>query len=146
MTLANRTWVALADSQRAHLVQASSAPVDRCHVEHCDSITFDWVGHEHGRPSPRTGRNGKTYASAGHEDAENLRRFARQVANWLAETVDRYEIDRLVLFAPARFLGALRKSWNGRLSDRIEEHEGDLTGAPLSTLSKHPAIRNLVED
>jgi protein required for attachment to host cells len=100
--------------------------------------------HEHGRPSARAGKDGNAYASQGHEVEENLKRFARQAAAWLEQKVDQYQIPQLALFAPPRFLGALRPLCPTRLNGCLRQYEADLTNHSAATLSRHPAIQELV--
>ena len=49
-------------------------------------------------------------------------------------------IDRLIVFTPPRFLGAIRKAWAGGLLDRVECRACELINTPLPELSEHPAI------
>ncbi len=138
------TWFVLADAGKSRLLRCTVAPVDRCHVEEFERIESDWEGHEHGRPSPRAAKSGTTYASQGHENEEDVLRFARQVATWLEGQVESREIERLTLFAPSTFLGAFRKICPTRLTAMIDEEQGGLTGLDNGALSKHPSIRRLM--
>ena len=116
MARKSKTWIFIVDNGRGRLLKGAPAPRGRFHLELDDSIENTWEEHERGRPSPLTGKDGRSYASVGHEDEEMMRRFARDVAGWLDEKTRRLDIDRLALFAPPRFLGALRQAWSPRLA------------------------------
>jgi protein required for attachment to host cells len=72
------------------------------------------------------------------------RRFAKDVAEWIDERLDRHDIERLHLFAAPRLLGDIRLE-NGfeRLGDRIEEHTENLASMSGASLSQHPSITAL---
>lgn len=116
--------------------------MERCHVEERSSVHYEWEGHEHGRPS-LSSKLGHTYAS-GHEEEEDLRRFARQVTQWLEQQIKEHSIDRMVVFAPPRFLGVLRKTCSSHLASCIEQRSEDLAHLRTSDLSVHPVILELV--
>lgn len=145
MTLENLVWVFVGDSGGGRLLRCGLAPLARCHVDELEAIRDDWEGHERGRPSLRAGRQGATGGDENHDRAEQHSRFAREVAAWLARKIGEHGLDRLVVFAPPRFLGALRKARVDRLNGNIEEHEADLTSFSAAALSRHPAIRSLVD-
>jgi len=133
-------WVFVVDAGRGRLLRCSSLPTGRYHVDEDESIEDDWQPHEHGRPSPRAGRGGTSYASRSHESEERLSRFARTVADWLDGRTRRHAIERLDLFAPPRFLGAWRQACSPQLAERIREHEGDLAWIPAGELARHRAL------
>ena len=120
MELKNQTWVVLADSRHGRLLRCGLTPQGRCHLQECDSIENTWPGHEHHRPSPLWGKTGETYAAEGKEIEEELARFARQVADWL-EQKTAHNMSAVVLFAPPRFLGALRRIQSKHLAERLQE-------------------------
>ena len=55
-------------------------------------------------------------------------------------------IDRLAVFAPPRFLGALRHAWSPRLAMRVDEHEGDLGYMGAGELVRHRSITRLLDN
>jgi protein required for attachment to host cells len=140
-----KTWIFIVDHGRGRLLSGSPAPRGRFRLVQRDAIENTWEEHQHGRPSPRAGREGHTYASRGHEDEEMTKRFAREVAEWLEERVRQLDIDRLDLFAPPRFLGALRQAWRPRLAVHVEAHEGDLGYLGPGDLVHHRSIADLLE-
>ena len=140
----NTVWVCAVDAGRGRLLRCEVVPPGRCHVDEQETIDWNWEAHQHGRPSPRAGKNSNSYASEGHEVEEDLKRFARQAAAWLEQKLDQHQMKELVLFAPPRFLGALRRVCPARLDGCLREHEADLTNHSAGTLSRHPAIQELV--
>lgn len=144
MAIRNAVWVCLADAQKARLLRCGVMPTARCHVDEKGAIEPVWEGHEHARPSPRSGKTGNTYASEGHEAHEELNRFARQIMNWLKDEAASRGIDQFVLFAPPRFLGVMRSIRVAHTYARIAKREGDLVNLDTAALSRHPAIHELV--
>lgn len=137
-------WIFVVDSGRGRLLRGSSVPPGRPHLEEDESIENTWEEHEHGRPSPRVGKAGHSYASRGHEDEEMMHRFAKDVAAWLERKAKQNNIQNLSLFAPPRFLGALRQAYSPHLSARITEHEGDLGYMSAGDLARHRVISRLL--
>ncbi len=140
------SWIFVVDGGRGRLLRGTSVPPGRIHLEERGLIESERDEYEHGRPSPRSGKNGHTYASLGHESEEQLSRFARRVVEWLDQTTKQHEIDRLALFAPPRFLGALRQAFPASLAGRIREHEGDLANISAGDLARHRAVVKVLAD
>jgi protein required for attachment to host cells len=145
MARKSQTWIFIVDNGRGRLLKGAPAPRGRFHLELDDAIENSWEEHQRGRPSPLAGRAGHSYASWGHEDEELMRRFARDVAVWLDDKTRKHAIDRLALFAPPRFLGALRQAWTPRLAMCVEEHEGDLGYMGPGDLVRHRSIARLLD-
>lgn len=139
-----RVWVLLCDEGCGRLLSCGPAPLGRCHVEEIDRIENTWEGHEHGRPSPLTGKDGHAYASLGHYMNERLDRFAREVAAWIEPQIRDHGIDRLSVFMAPRFLGAFRKARSEKIESRFEDHRQELVGLDVGELSDHPSICELV--
>ena len=134
------TWIVIVDNGRGRLLRGTQVPPGRYHLDEDGSIENTLEEHEHGRPSPRWGKKGHTYASLGHEDEERMSRFARAVATWLEKKTRVHKIERFALFAPPRFLGVLRQTWSPSMAARISEHEGDLGYMTAGDLARHRAI------
>lgn len=109
--------------------------------------------HERGRPDMMAGP-GKRSAAAGlgadggphfvnvaDSGEEESRRFAREVARWLAEQAEHANGGRLVVFSAARFLGLLRDEVKAPLATRIEYKAIELAQMPISELREHRALR-----
>ena len=137
-------WIFVVDAGRGRLLRGTTVPPGRFHLEEDGTIENGWEEHQHGRPSPRAGKAGHSYASQGHEDEEMLQRFARNVADWLDVRTRERSIDRLALFAPPRFLGALRQTCPAQLAERISEHEGDLGYMTAGELARHQAVTKVL--
>lgn len=137
-------WILLADAKRARLLTCQRARLGRTHLEEKAELAFDWPGHEHNRPMPLAGKSANTYAATRHDIEEELRRFARQVADWLVDRCRTLAIDRVQLFAPPRFLAELRKALPGVLNVELFEHGTDLINLPSGQLHAHRAIRELI--
>jgi len=133
-------WLLVADRQRARLLSGASTPHGRLHVEERAILEEEWDELQRGRPSPRTGKNGHSYASGGHEDDERIHRFAKGVASWLERELVGRRIARLHAFAAPRLLGELRGVVPGRLYERLVEHALDLAHLTPGELAVHEAV------
>ncbi len=116
------TWVLVADAGRARvyladptlsafeLVTAMDHPASR---RHASELVTDHRGRAHSSPfGPASAMDGRTDPlEAAHAD------FAREVAAYLHEGIDRY--NSLVIAAPPRFLGLLRHAVTSAVSSRI---------------------------
>lgn len=140
-------WVLLADAVQARLLECSVVPPGRCHAEQRAALENGHPEPERGRPSPLLARGKPAYGSGGQEkaEAEKHERFARELASWMQEQVQRHGIDRVHLFASPRFLGTLRRSLPGRMADRIEEHATNLIKRETSAVVEHPEVRRLLK-
>lgn len=138
------TWFIVVDGGRGRLLRGRMISHGRIHVDEHDSISNHHDEHEHGRPSPRSGRGGSSYASSGHEGEQQLHRFAKEVTGWIEAKVARHGIERLALFSAPRLLGELRKLYPPGLGERIDEHPADLTQVSTAALARHPAVAELI--
>lgn len=142
----SQSWVLTADEEAGRLLRVERTASGQAHVAIDDEIHDSWQEHEHGRPSPLGGKSGHTYASVGHEDETRRERFAKEVAVWLEQRAEEMHINRIVVFAAPKFLGALRGAWSPRIAIRVEEHHGDLTHLSAGDLARHDAILGLVSE
>ena len=138
-----QVWFFIVDAGRGRLLKCTRVAHGRLHVAEVSAIENDNEEHEHGRPSPRTGKSGNTYASGGHEDEHQIRRFAKEVVGWIEEHVAKIDCRTVRLFAAPRFLGELRKLYSSGLNGRLDEHLADLTHLTPAGLAKHPAVAEL---
>jgi len=144
-TQASISWIALVDSRRGQLLRCNLTPAGSRHLESIDHVESQWQGQQHGRPSPRLGKTGNTYASPGHETEEDMERFARQLVKWMQQLVKLHQIERLTVFAPPRSLGAIRPLIRNPMRQTLDLQEGDLLNMPHRELIDHKAIRELVD-
>ena len=134
-----------ADSRRARLLCGRITTHARARVEELACLNLEVSESEHGRPSPRIGKNGHSYASRGHDDAEVLARFAHEVSSFMEDKMGELGVSRVFLFAPARFLGALRKAIPNHIADRVVAQEAELAQLSAARLAGHPEILRLID-
>jgi len=144
MTERTLPWIVVADRHVARLLEPSFTEHERLHLEERGSIEDTWEQHEHGRPSPRMGKNGHTYASEPHEFEERSRRFAREFVEWIGTKRVSHSIEQLEVFLAPRFLGYVRKQQGEH--PPWAEHECDLAQLKLGALARHGTIEALFQD
>ncbi|MEQ8317502.1 MAG: host attachment protein [Phycisphaerales bacterium] len=147
--------VVLADQRVARVLIARPTQGKALDLTEADSISNDHEGvHQRTRPDMLSGP-GKRGAEAGSgvvggphtvnnsEDtqAEEDRRFAREVASWLADRPERTDGDRLQVFASRRFLGMLRDQLDPNKASHVELSDGEYAQMPDSELRTHAALR-----
>jgi hypothetical protein len=133
-------WLLAVDHRSGRLLRLWRAEDARVHCETCAELANTGEPKQHGRPSPKKGKDGHAYASPAHEAEELRRRFARDVAQWLAAEVQAREVAAVLVFAPANLLGALRAAWPRQLAPLLTTHAGDLSQLTLRELRHHPVI------
>lgn len=136
------TWILTVDQHAGKLLCLSTGEDHHVRFEESGEITNTHEPHEHGRPSPKKGKGSHQNVPWSHDEEELRKRYARDVATWLASEVDKQAIMRVVVFAPAHLLGALRREWSPELARRVEEHVGDLSHLSLRELAHHPVIEH----
>jgi len=100
--------------------------------------------HERGRPSALgqgpSANASQHFAGTGHEEEEMERRFAHQVAAWIASRTAAAPEAVAVAFAGPRFLGHLRAAIASTGCD-IRLERGDFGWLRPAELGAHPAVR-----
>jgi protein required for attachment to host cells len=129
-------WFALADAEHCRLLCCHLTKQGRQHVEQYDAFENTLPEAEHARPMTGDGMT--------HDIEEEERRFAGQIVEWLGKKAEEHSIDHLVIFAPPRMLGVLRKAAPELLKGHLEELEGNLMRLEAGQLAEHPMIRRLV--
>jgi len=132
-------WILLADNRQARLLRGRKTPQGRPHLDEIARIENPPMDHEHGRPSPLGGKDGRAYASFSNEEEEHQSRFATKVGAWIEKEIKAGN-GSLSVCAPSRFLGALRKVLPNRLKAQVKEHEGELTNLGTGDLARHSTI------
>ena len=130
-------WFALADAEHCRLLCCRLTKQGTQHVDEHGRFENTLPEAEHARPM---GQDGMT-----HDIEEEERRFGAQIVDWLRRKVEEHEIDRLVIFAPPRMLGVLRKGSSGLLKGHLQELEGNLMRLDAGQLADHPMVRELVQ-
>lgn len=138
-----RTWFLTADQRHARLLEGTTTPHGRLHIEELSVVEESWEELEHGRPSPRSGRVGHNSASEGHENEERLHRFAKQVAEWLRGELDSRQLERVHAFLAPKFLGQVRDVLPDRVRGRLVAHPVNLAHLEPGELARHPLAREL---
>lgn len=142
--------VIVSDSRKASLYSGflSRERVDaipRVRLELSEVLKSPWEDfHEHTRPSALgkgpSANAAQHFAGGGHEREELERRFAGEVAAWIARKTAEAPDAALVAFADPRFLGHLRTACAAlRLEAAVER--GEFSWLRPAELAAHPAIR-----
>ena len=140
----------VSDSRKASLFSGllSRERVDalpRVRLELDEVLKSPWEGfHEHGRPSELgkgpSANAAQRPASEGHEREELERRFAGEVAAWIARRAADSPDAALAAFADPRFLGHLRTACTALRLD-VPVERGEFSWLRAAELAAHPAIR-----
>ncbi len=133
-------WIALFDSRRGRLLEASRTPQGRRHLEERADLAETWEEKQHFRPSMLAGK-GRSHASFRHEAEERIHRFARQASGWLAGEVKQRGIEALPVFCSKALLGPMREAVPPGLGQRVVFHAQDLVWLTLAELVEHPAVQ-----
>ncbi len=141
--------IATTDSRTASLYAGSLDSRGRLHLVHVGTFRSRWEDfHQSHRPD-ELGRGPSANAvqrpaSLGHEPEELVRRFAREVSEWLHQAKDAAPDEPLAVFAAPRFLGHLRDAL-GPLNDGIALYRGEFTTLRTNELAAHPTVRLLAQ-
>ena len=141
-----RVWICVADNRRARLLTSADAPPGRRRLEVLDSIDNEREELQHSRPSPRTAKEGHSYASLGHEDDERLVRFAADIVGWLHRLASGQDVEQLAIFAGPQLLGAMRKAYTPELTSLIREQKADLGNLTPAQLAQHGAVLGALQE
>lgn len=121
-----------------------AASISNQHENEHDRTRPDMLG----GPGKRSAEGGTGVVGGPHmvndtqgTEAEEDRRFAREVAAWLADRPERTDGDRLQVFAPKRFLGMLREQLDPHRTAHIDLKDGEFAQMPDSELRTHSALR-----
>lgn len=132
----DHAWFALVDAEHCRLLCCCLTRQGTQHVDEYGRFENTLPEAEHARPM---GQDGMT-----HDIEEEERRFGAQIVDWLGRQARKHQIDRLVIFAPPRMLGVLRKASSGLLAGHLKELEGNLMRLDAGQLAQHPMVRQLV--
>jgi protein required for attachment to host cells len=132
----NHAWFALADAERCRLLCCRLTEQGTQHVDEYDALENTFPEPEHLRPQTGDGMT--------HDVEERERRFAGKIVERLRENAQKHQIDRLVIFAPPRMLGVLRRASSELLAGHLKELESNLMRLDAGQLAEHPMVRALV--
>ncbi len=132
------------DSRTAHAFQCRRLESGTWKIDPLDSLTNQWEDyHEHGRPSSLgrgpTANAAQHFAGRGHESEEEVRRFARDAAEWIAGVLSAQNAPASHVFAASRFLSPLRTAF-GSHAEQMSLHEGEFTRLRPGELAVEPAV------
>lgn len=130
-------WFALADAERCRLLCCRLTWRGTQRVDEYDALQNTLPEQGHIQPMSQAGTT--------HCVEEEERRFSDAIVEWLRVKAEEHRIDHLVILAPPRMLGVLRKDVSGLLAGRLEELQGDLMRLKAGQLSEHPIVRRLVK-
>lgn len=120
-----QTWILVANAARARLFQSSGRDLR----EISDAIHVESAAHGHDLLADAAGRRGQGPAGRGDRPGlgsdeprqrEEEERFARQLAALLKTGLDEHAYDGLVLVAPPRFLGLLKKHVGHTVARKVD--------------------------
>lgn len=139
------TWIVIADGSRARIVKHREEAPGFDIVAELDSPAAHVAAHLIGAERP--GRTQESQYSGRHAieprhdpHEERLTAFVRSVADYLNEHGASAAVDDLILFAPPRALGEMRKMLNAAVAGKIRAQAAkDLTKLPLDELPQHLA-------
>ena len=134
----NHAWFALADAEHCRLLCCRLTRQGTQHVDEYGAFKNTLPEAEHARPMTGDGM--------AHDIEEEERRFGAQIVDWLRRKAEEHKIDRMVIFAPPRMLGVLRKASSGLLVGHLKELEGNLMRLDAGQLAQHPMVRDLVRE
>ena len=137
------TWIVIADSSRVQIVARREGEPGFDVVTAFQSPEAHVPSHQ--LSSERPGRMQESSNPAHHSveprldpHEEDMIQFLKTVAHYLNENATREDVLALILFAPPRALGHLRKMLKPGVAEKIRaEVPKDLTKLPLTELPKH---------
>jgi protein required for attachment to host cells len=138
-----KTWIVIADASRAQVVTRREDESGFDIVTGLQSPDAHASSHQLGGDRP--GRMQESANPAHHAiqpridpHEESELEFLRTVAQYLNENATSAEVRNLILFAPPRALGHLRKMLDAAVTKKIRVAvPKDLTRVPLADLPKH---------
>jgi len=137
------TWIVIADSSRAQIVTLREDQTGFDIVTALQSADAHASSHDLGVDRPgrmQESANPAHHAIEPRVDAheQSTLEFLRMVAQYLNENATSTDVRSLILFAPPRALGHLRKMLNAAVTRKIRAAAPkDLTRVPFADLPKH---------
>ena len=141
MKLSHNTVVLVADGRKLLFLRNEgdgehpNLVVERA-AEHADASTSDQGTDRPGRTQSQVGPGRNSYEQADFHQIEEDR-FAAEAADMLKRRALSHDYEKLIVVAPPRTLGELRKHYHKEVSDRLAgELDKDLTGHPIPDIEK----------
>lgn len=121
--LTKKTWVVVADGEKAMLLRNLTGPVDPQLelVSQTRQPAADTAGNRTDRPGRRTDGGPQQKSAMEESDPRDLARlrFARDLSDTLHDHVQNNDFDRVVLVASPQVLGALRADMHPDVASRV---------------------------
>jgi len=134
------TWLALVSMDRCRLLRCRLRNGRMANIEECAVLENEWPQPERGPALRFTRMIGKSCAATARELDNRPRRFIHDVAGWLSRKLARQHAHRIIVVAPPRLLGLLRKAWWGPLANRVRVQAGGLAHLTTGQLGEHPLV------
>ena len=137
------TWIVLADGARARILENTGPGTGLVELEEWESAKARKPTHELGTERPGRGHESATagrHAITPHADWQEMEKvnFTNELAQYLKRHGDAGKFDQLILAAPPRALGELRKSIDSATAERVKsEINKDLTKTPIIEVGSH---------
>ena len=138
-----KTWVLIADGARARVL-LNEGPGHGLHaidglIFHGDhSATHDIVSDREGRSFSSHGAGRSAIESHSDPHRELKRKFAHELADMLARSLEQNAYDRLIIVAPPGALGDLRAAVSDHVRAKVvSEVAHDLTKIPNGEVAEH---------
>ena len=138
------TWVVAADGERALFFRNEGIDrklepipelIERHRLPDTHEMMSDRAGHRSGGPAS-AGSGATVPRNDPHEFAE--KRFVERLARELNQAALAKQFDRLIIAAPPRALGNIRKALSKQAAERIAaEYDKDFTKSPAPDLAEH---------
>lgn len=144
VSIRNEEWVVVCDGAKALILEnAGDAEIPNLKTrevyEQKDSATHE-LGTD--RPGRAAGVDGKTRSAVGQTDwhERNEQSFLEDLAKRLDAAISAGETRSIVMVAPPRALGVLRKAYSSALRQAVRaEIDKDLVKVPVYEIEKHLA-------
>lgn len=143
-------WLVLADQRTAQIFAVQMRDDRRWHMTLYESIDNRWYDyHVHEAPLLYGKRSASSPqhvlpSSSSHEEHEESRRFARDIASWLVRKQQApIDADTIAVFAAPRFAGILRQELGEKSVNKVRVAE--LVGMQPQQLLRHPAVREALK-
>ncbi len=136
------TWILVADGGRAHIVKNEGPGKGLAVVMAHDFAAPHPPSRDFGtdKPGRGEGSNGARHTKESRIDFHTYEksRFAKDIADMLGKAADSDRYDRLILVAPSKTLGDLRKALGSNAKKRVSgDLDKDLTHLDIGELSGH---------
>jgi len=138
-------WVLISDHYRATLLGCSALKPGRCRLTDYATIESPIPDIAFCDPYPARHLSPHSYASNARRLDDEYRRYARRLARWIDQCIERFEIERLIADVPERLHEELIDHLPYDRRPRVELSSENMAGLTRDVLAKHPAILGVLE-